>query len=73
MVYHQNIKGLSDKIDQLLIFIKNTLLFCIYCYIEHHKKAPEHRMLHCATGIEIFFNIHLLVAQENTHVVFNFS
>lgn len=26
VVYHQNIKGLSDKIDQLLIFVKNT--FC---------------------------------------------
>jgi coproporphyrinogen III oxidase len=48
VVYHQNIKGISDKTDQLLMFINNTHSFCsIYCYIEDHRKAPEHRMLHC--------------------------
>lgn len=47
VVYHQNIKGLSHRTDQLLTFIKNTHSFCIYGYTEHHRKAPEHRMLHC--------------------------
>jgi hypothetical protein len=38
-VYHQNIRGLSNKTDELAVSINN--IPHILCLTEHHTKAPE--------------------------------
>jgi hypothetical protein len=42
VVYHQNIRGLSDKIDELSVFINNnTHTPHILRLTEHHMKTPK--------------------------------
>jgi hypothetical protein len=40
-VYHQNIRGLSTKTDELSVSINNIHSPHILCLTEHHMKTPE--------------------------------
>jgi hypothetical protein len=40
-VYHQNIRGVSNKINELLTTVKNVQSLHILCLTEHHMKLPE--------------------------------
>jgi hypothetical protein len=41
VVYHQNIRGLSNKTDELSVFINNIHTPHILCLTEHHMKTPD--------------------------------